>query len=113
MREGTPIFGPHVCNIKIIYLLGSKLIFQEPLHSQISPENIFEMVDKVSDKHRGPYSPTILKNILAFSQQNFLYLEALERSTASGWQNHMIYSIKCVTFKCTKYWRRQQNKPNI
>ena len=46
----------------------------------------------------GPYSPTILENILSLILQNFLYLEASECNTTSDWLNRTVYPIRsCVT----------------
>ena len=38
----------------------------------------------------GPYSPTILKNILSLVLQIFLCTEAFERNTTSDWLNHTV-----------------------
>ena len=40
--------------------------------------------------HLGPYSPTILKNILCLILQIFLVLEAFECNTTSDWLNHTV-----------------------
>ena len=50
----------------------------------------------------GPYSLTILKNVLSLVLQIFLHLEAFERNTASDWLNRTINPIRsCVAFKFT------------
>ena len=38
----------------------------------------------------GPYSPTILKNVLSLVLQIFLFLHAFECNTTSDWLNHMV-----------------------
>ena len=48
------------------------------------------------NQNLGPYSPTILENILGLVLQIFLYLEAFECNTTSDWLNR-----SCVTFKIT------------
>ena len=40
--------------------------------------------------NQGPYSPTILKNILCLVLQIFLYLAAFECNTTSDWLNHTV-----------------------
>ena len=41
-------------------------------------------------KELGPYSPTILKNVLGLVLQIILYSEAFECNTASDWLNHAV-----------------------
>ena len=41
-------------------------------------------------KSMGPYSPTILKNVLCLDLQNFLYLEKFECNITSDWLNQMV-----------------------
>ena len=47
--------------------------------------NLFKVLN-----HKGPYSPTILKNVLRHVLQIFLYLEAFETNTTSVWLNHTV-----------------------
>ena len=58
---------------------------------------------------QGPYSQPILKNVLSLVLQSFLYLEAFDCNTTSGWLNHTVYPFRgCVTFKLTKSCRKRQ-----
>ena len=41
-------------------------------------------------KNQGPYSPTILQNILSLGLQIFPYLAAFECNTTSDWLNRMV-----------------------
>ena len=41
-------------------------------------------------ENMGLYSPTILEKILSFVPQIFVYLEAFECNTASGWLKRMV-----------------------
>ena len=41
-------------------------------------------------KDQGPYSPTILQNILSLVLKIFLYLEAFECNTTSDWLNRTV-----------------------
>ena len=51
----------------------------------------------------GPYSPTILQNILGRVLKVFLYLATFIGNTSSDWLNRTVYPIRtCVTFKFTK-----------
>ena len=50
--------------------------------------------------NQGPYSQTILHNVLSLVLQLFQYLEAFECDTTSDWLNHTVSPSKsCVTFK--------------
>ena len=42
------------------------------------------------DQNQGPYSPTILENILGLVLEIFLNLEAFECYTTSDWLNHTV-----------------------
>ena len=60
-------------------------------------------------QHLGLYSPATLQNIFSFVLQIFQYLAAFECNTTSDWLSHMVKPIRsCVTFKCTKSWRKRQ-----
>ena len=41
-------------------------------------------------KQHGPYSPTILQNVLSLVLQIFLYLTAFEYNTTSDWLHHTV-----------------------
>ena len=48
----------------------------------------------------GPYSPTILKNVICLIRQMFLYLEPFECNTASDWLTHTGYFLYLEPFEC-------------
>ena len=45
---------------------------------------------KEKKKKNGPYSPTILKNVLSLVLQIFLYLAAFKCNKTSDWLNHAV-----------------------
>ena len=48
-------------------------------------------IEKGLISEQGPYSPTILKNVLkSCSPDFFQYLAAFECNTTSDWLNHMV-----------------------
>ena len=55
-----------------------------------------------------PHSTTILENILSLVPQTFLYLEAFECNTTSGYLTHTVWPIgRSVTYKFTNIGERQ------
>ena len=61
------------------------------------------------ESNQGPYSPTILENVLCLILKNFQYLAAFECNTTSDWLNYTVQPISnCVTFKLANSWRKRQ-----
>ena len=49
---------------------------------------------------QGPYSPSILENVLSLVLKILSSLEAFECYATSDWPNHTVWPIRsCVTFK--------------
>ena len=56
----------------------------------------------------GPYSPTILKNVLCLVLQIFQYLAAFECNRTSDWLNHTVLANqKFCYIQKNKFWRKK------
>ena len=75
------VFFPNPCSTFLTCIIGERFLIagKKVRHNEVS-----------TPKLQGPYSPTILENILCLILPILLYLEAFERNTTSDWLSHTV-----------------------